>query len=141
MAELTTLAELHWEYHNFTYPLSEGTCTWVTLSDDGRYTEPLARGFFWQRFESEIADELESWQNDGWEPIKPTSPHGLQLRCQEYFDKKITLLDIMIWIATLGMVLLTTIFLGFPPRRYITYEALEFCTLLRRPIAPSASTA
>jgi hypothetical protein len=135
MTDNTDESGRRWHYQHFRYTDWEPRSTWVSLAYKNSYTDPLARQFFWQQFEAQIRTELEHWQKRGWEPIEAISPSAFELRSQERIDARIDMIDVIIWIATLGLALLVTLILGDHTRRYMVYEPSEFRILMRRPVA------
>jgi hypothetical protein len=134
MTENIDEAGTRWHYQHFRYKGWEPRSTWVSLAYQNTYTDPLARQFFWQKFEPQIRTELEHWQKSGWEPIEAISPSALELHSRELIDARIDMIDVILWIATLGLALLVTIILGDHTRRYVVYEPYEYHILMRRPM-------
>src|SRR5579859_1682349 len=104
--------EIEWVYHNFVFSTFEPKKNWVSLSYQDRYLYPLARQFFWHDYVTQIRAEILRWEALGWEPVEHISVAALKLQRREYIDSSISMSDIVLWIATLGLALLVTILLG-----------------------------
>src|SRR5258708_39849731 len=84
---------------------------------------------------SEIRAEILLGQEVGWEPAEQISAAALKLQHREYIDHNISMIDVVLWVATLGLALLVTLLLGDVTRRYVIFEPVEFRVLMRRPAA------
>ena|SRR5579859_3602798 len=127
--------EKEWVYHNLVFSTFEPKKNWVSLAYDDQYIYPLAHEFFWHDYVPQIRAEILRWQELGWEPAEHISPASLKLRHREYIDCSISVIDVVMWIATFGLALLVTLLLGDYSRRYIIFEPIEFSVLMRRQTA------
>lgn len=128
-----TLMKKKWEYREFVYQEWTLDSRWVSLVSDERYTLPLALDFFWQIYQRQILCELLRWHDEGWEPLEEPVVGDLRLRRTEAVTSGIGPSDILLWVVTFGIALLLQILARELPRRYITYEPIEYRLQMRRP--------
>ncbi len=119
-------APIEWETRDFVYVWTSGV-DWVMLGPWG-YTEVGARYHFWQRWQSRIAQALQQWRDDGWQPIGEVGPECVRLRYYEKYnyDPIATAIIGVLVVATLGLILLIV------PKTPFA-EPTEFRLPMRRP--------
>lgn len=128
----TALKKKKAEYHEFVYRQWTLDQTWVCLANGEHTTLSPARDFFWQTYRPQILDELQKWHDDGWEVAEEPGAKNFRLRSVESVNNAIDPSDILLWIMTLGIALLMRFWVRESPRRYVTYEPIEFRLRLRR---------
>jgi hypothetical protein len=121
-----------WEYREFVYQQWILDRDWVCLASNEGNTTPLALDFFWKTYQQSILSELWKWCDEGWEPLEEPGVHSLKLRWTEKVSPGIDPSDIILWITTFGIALLLQILARELPRRYVTYEPIEFRLQMRR---------
>ncbi len=74
------MATENWEYKDFvdSFP-PKGKAGWVGLGPGG-YSVAGAKLEFWQDWQSTILPELQTWLDQGWEPISEVGPGSIQIR-------------------------------------------------------------
>lgn len=121
-----------WESHEFVYEQWTLANSWVCLASDGYDTLLPALDFFWHTYQSQILNEIQKWYDDGWEPMEEPGVQGFKLNWVEVTSHGIDPSDILLWFLTLGVALLMQLWIGELPRRYVTYEPIEYRLQMRR---------
>lgn len=120
---VSTQAVTEWEYKDFSLTWKPGTTGWCSVQ---AYSEPTARLYYWQNYQSEILPDLQKLLDAGWQPVTEIGPSCVQLRSFKSQDK----LD-------LGQGLIVVLTLGAPVLFGWTsswkYEMIGFQVKLRRP--------
>ncbi len=130
-------SQVQWEYAEFVFSDWQPPHSWVCLVSQDQLAAPVACDFLWQVFEQQIRDELQEWQQQGWEYLAEVSPKALELRRTEFVGSAIDPSDVVLWIVTLGFGLLVHLLMGQKRRHYVRYEPLEFRVPMRRSVAKS----
>ena len=122
-------ALVEWEHKDLVVAYPPGRRGQVYVGAGG-YTHPGARLFFWQSGQADIAQKLQGWLDEGWEPIGEVGPSCLQLRPYRKWEPDFGVIGTVIFgVMTLGLGLLAS--LRNETNDYV--EVTEFRLPMRRP--------
>lgn len=112
-------------YTYFVYDKWGSQTTWASLVVDGCSLEPQARGYFWETYQEQILNELQQWQQKGYEIDGRIGPQSISVCLAEQIRVKTDIVDILLWIFTFGLAWLMHK-LGNEERVYAVYRPVEF---------------
>jgi len=128
------------EYTNFILSVWTSDESWVALVGDQKLAESQARDHFWRNIADRVSTELNTLENEGWQPVEPVGPQALKLRRSQSIEFSVNPADVMLWFMTLGIAFILQLFMN-TPRRHVSYKPVEFRIKLARPIEHRLLTA
>lgn len=115
---------------DFVYTWKSGNRRWYSPGfGEGEYT---ARSYFWDYYQYKLLTELQAEYDDGWKPITEIGPSAFVLRQYKKRELYIQVMDVILWIVSLGLMFLLEALTGQLTRTRIYYEATEFRVALRK---------
>ena len=125
---------MDWEYRAFNYEVWRADEVWAALDAADKYSEILAREYFWNSANRRINAELQKYAAKGWTLEHPIGPQSIIIRQTEHATSGINGSDILAGILTLGLYFLVRLFAN-NPHHYTIYTPASLPIRLRRPRA------
>ena len=124
----TPRTPIEWEYKDFVIEYPPGKRGKVYIGPGG-YTIPGGRLLFWQSEQANITRKLQSWLDEGWEPVGEVGPACFQVRTYRKWQPPA--LFLILGILSFGLLLIIELLTKYYCYDYM--EVTEFRLPMRRP--------
>lgn len=123
-----------YEQKDFVLLWDEGKRPWCSTDQNSPYqSESAARMYFWNGQQQHILPSIQSWLDDGWEPVTEVGPAGFELRYFRHWVLGIVgkIICALLFLSVVGFILgLLWLYIFVNPR----VEVVEFRVNMRRQI-------